>query len=139
LDSDPNDLNSSDKIEELRKRFFVGETEYNQQLLEKHLEKILEYAVITSDGKVLLKNKDIIDKDKVGVIILARYIGNKLDDSVDEIVTINEISEYSKIDRQVVRARLSTLVEERIILRDDRGKYIMNPINIDKFLLKLEE
>lgn len=139
MDSDPNDLNSSDKIEELRKRFFVGETEYNQQLLEKHLEKILEYAVITSDGKVLLKNKDIIDKDKVGVIILARYIGNKLDDSVDEIVTINEISEYSKIDRQVVRARLSTLVEERIILRDDRGKYIMNPINIDKFLLKLEE
>lgn len=132
-----NNSSASNNLEELRKRFIVDESEYDKQFLERHLEMTLNYAVITSDGKVIIKSEDIIEKDKVGLIILTRFLGNKLNNEIKETITNNEISEYSRIDEKNVNAYLTKLTKSRDVLRVSKGIYKMNPSKINEFLSSL--
>ena len=134
-----NDTLTPTKLDELRKKFIIDEAEYNKQFLERHIEKTLNYAVLTQDGKVLIKDEEIIDMNKVGLAILTRYLGNKINEVIDENLNIKEIAEYCRLENNTVRAYLSKLVKDRYIIRVKSGMYRMNPAKIDDFLSNFDK
>ncbi|MHA1280537.1 MAG: hypothetical protein ACTSQ8_25550 [Candidatus Helarchaeota archaeon] len=127
----------SENLEELRKKFIVDQTEYEKEKLESHLEKVLKYGRITTDGKVILKN-NLTNKEKVGVVLIIRYLANQLDQNISKEVSVKEISNYTGMKENQTRARCSDLVGEGVILKVEGNVFRFYPTLIDEFLNKIK-
>jgi len=131
--------NVNEKTEELRKKFFIDAGIYEEQLLEGHIDKTMEHAQLTSDGRIVFNNELLTDRQKVGIVILCRCLGSKLDDKIEESVTNKEISELTGIEPKSARARLSNLIDENVIIRVSRGVHRINYNKIDDFIDSITE
>ena len=125
---------SSKDMDELKKRFIVDETAYETEQMKGDLERVLQFCKITSKGNVLITDARLTDKKKVGLVIVARYIGNHLDKRIPEIVRADEIATFTKIDKLGVNARAKEIVDEGFASREEKGKYKANPGRISDFL-----
>jgi len=124
-----------DQLDELRKKFIVKEEDH-KKILENVLRKIIKYAYITEKGTVGLKISSLNQTERIILVLLARYIGGLLQESIPKEVTINEIMEYTSIDKKVIAARVNELVKRGYVKRLARGKYIVNGIFAAKNMLE---
>lgn len=127
----------SNKLQELKKKFIIDQGKYEKEKLESHLEKTLKYGRATSEGRVVLK-KGPKSKQKIGLVLVIRYLANKIDEKISENVTIEEIISYTGVERKQVRARCSDLVNDGIISRLEGGLFRFNASLIDEFIDKLD-
>jgi len=128
----------SGNLEELKKKFIIDQTEYEKEKVESHLEKALKYGRITTDGRVILKN-NLTNKEKVGVVLIIRYLANQLDENISKDVSVKEISNYTGIKENQTRARCSDLVGDGVILRVEGNVFRFYPTLIDEFLNNLDQ
>lgn len=128
----------SDPLESLRGKFIVDEDSYEAERLKDDVEKLLKYCKISKQGRVLITGKDLTDKKKAGLIIFARYVGNKLEKSVPETVTADDIARDARIEKASVNARGKELVDDGFVSRPETGTYKANPGRIQEFLDGLE-
>jgi hypothetical protein len=129
---------SSESMDELRRRFVIDESSYENKQMKDDLERIAKLCKVTSKGKVLIIDAQLNDKKKVGLVVIARYVGSRLEKGVPEIVSIDEIVTFTKIGKEVVSARASELGKEGFISREGKGKYKANPGRISDFLDDIE-
>ncbi len=127
-----------DPLDSLRGKFIVDEDSYEAERLKDDVEKLLKYCKISKQGRVLINAKNLTDKKKVGLIIFARYIGNKLEKSVSETTTVEEIVHDAGMEKASVNARGKDLVDEGFVSRPETGTYKANPGRIQEFLDSLE-
>ena len=78
---------SSRDIEELKKEFIVDEGTYEAGRLKEDLTRLLKFCRITSKGSVMITEARLTDKKRVGLVIVARYIGSHLDKKIAEEVS----------------------------------------------------
>ena len=125
---------SSRDIEELKKEFIVDEGTYEAGRLKEDLTRLLKFCRITSKGSVMITEARLTDKKRVGLVIVARYIGSHLDKKIAEVVSGEEIANYTKIDKEGVNARVKEVVDEGYATREAKGRYKANPGRIADFL-----
>lgn len=127
----------NDSSEEIRSHFLVDEEAYEKEIVDRYIEAMLPYCKITKGGRVIIQARHFPDWANVGLVVLARYVGNNLDKSITAEVTVEEIGSQISLEKSTVSKRCSELVSKGLILRTDFGKYKANPVAIDDFLESL--
>ena len=119
--------------EDLKKKFIVDET-YERERLKNDVERLLRHCRITGQGRVIITSGKLTAKEKIGLVISARFIANKLQKSIPENVTAEEISKYTYIQKPAVSRRTAELVNEAFVFRPEPATYRANAARIDEFL-----
>lgn len=125
---------SDSSIEELKKKFFIDKATYAKEYLKGDLEGVMRYSRITEDGSVSITSPKLTDKRKIGVVLAARFVANKLDQKIPEVVTAEEIATYARIDKAIVNARAKELIDEGYASREKPGQYKANTGRIQDLL-----
>ena len=128
-----------DDIKELRKRFIIDDAEYDTERIKEDIDRLIPYCKVSGAGRVLIRAKGITEKKKVGLVLVARYVGHRLDGKIGESVNLDEVSEFTGIKRDNVMAYLSELVREGSCTREKAALYRANPGQISEFLDGLEQ
>ena len=111
------------KIDELAKRFIIS-SEEKEKILENILEKILDLGVkVAKDGHVFIDDPKLTQKEKVFLVVAARYVAHMLDEGIPEQVTVREVSVYSGVKEEVASARLKELTDDKYLVRIKKGVY----------------
>jgi len=114
-------------MEELEKRVrekFFEEKEYSKEHILKFIERIADFVTVNPKTQEvnIIKSK-LTNKEKVGLVVIARFLANQLEKTISSEVTIEEVVKYTRIDEPQVRARLSELVDENVLHRVAKGVY----------------
>ena len=132
-------VNNDDELEALKNKFIIGEGEYDTNKLKEHINALLSYTKLIEDGRVIFQRNDLDTKDKIGLVLLSRFIGNKLNEKFESILSVDKISSYTKIEKGSIYARAKELKDEGYISIPERGKYQFNSYMIDQYLESIEE
>ena len=126
-----------DELESLKQQFIVDSFVYNTNKTKKYVTQVLKHCKITSEGRVIIENKNLQKIDTIALIILARYLANKLEDKISESITLKEVYKMTKLSESSVRGHISTLFDRNIIVKPSDGIYQFNPSKIDDFLERI--
>jgi hypothetical protein len=129
--------NMDDKID-LKKLFIVGKEEYEMGKLEDHIKTISKYCKTDDQGGVHIEYDKLNNKEKTKLVLVARFLANKLEKNISEDVSIEVVSKAAHIDEHQARARLSDITQEGFARQMTRGKYVVFSHKIDDFLSSLE-
>ena len=125
-------------IEDLKKRFIVDKSKYEEEKLPFLIEKALTYCKVDSEGVVYLERHNLPLRDKILVSLIGRFLASKLDSSIKPELTGEEIATMLGEDKAVVFARLNDILNSRIISRLEKGTYSIIPLYIERTLMELE-
>src|SRR5690348_8878873 len=98
--------------EELRRRFIVG-TDILKERLETLVTKTLSHCVVAENGTVHITSTSLGAKDKVKLVLVARFLAAQLVDDIRSEVTIDELSASTGLPDNQIRARANDVVKER--------------------------
>ncbi|MBX4196514.1 hypothetical protein KW805_02920 [Candidatus Pacearchaeota archaeon] len=123
----------------IKERFIVDESIFNSQRAEQLAEMLLDLNIstVTKEGNVLLHMNSITNIDKIGLVIISRFIANHLESTIPGEVTLSEITSSTSLTPDIVSARAAELVDRRIIRRVKNGSYIAVPSSLETFIKKL--
>lgn len=127
-----------ENLEELKKKFIVDKEHYEEEQLGKHVDKISKYCKTDSEGNVHIEVQNLTNKEKIKLVLVARFIANKLKSDITPEVNIKTVSDSVHKNEHQVRARLSEIVREGFIRQKKRGVYIVMPHRIDEFLDQMD-
>jgi hypothetical protein len=113
---------SIDKFGDIKSRFIVDENLYNAERLTSDVEKLLQYCKLTTKGRV---------------IFTAKGLAHKLDKSISELVSTEEMAALGGIQKSSVRGRTSDLVDGGLIVRVEQGQFRAVATSIDDFFESL--
>ena len=80
----------------------------------------------------------ITQRNKIGIAVMARYLGNKMNENILDTITPAELAEIANIARNNVRSLVGTLIEEGFISRIEEGIYRFNPTQIEFFFEQIK-
>ena len=80
----------------------------------------------------------ITQKNRIGIAVMARYLGNKMNEIILDTITPAELAEITNIARNNVRSLVGTLIEEGFISRIEEGVYRFNPTQIEFFFKQIK-
>jgi hypothetical protein len=130
--------NSAAKLTELREQFLVDEN-VKPERLSRWIEKLLPHATVSKQGQVDLKRDDLSAKLRLNLVVVSRMVASKLDESIGEEVTIEEISQFAGLPQNQARARAKDSMEDGLVERTGRGSYRAKPHKIEAFLDELSQ
>jgi hypothetical protein len=122
---------------DIRDEFIVND-DYEKRRTNELIKRLLPFCKVSKKGKVILEDWNISAKEKVGIVLVSRYLASNIDSTISSSVTIAELSEYLLIPKNQVRARIKDLKNDKIVRTIERGIFQAEPTRIDKFLTKLE-
>lgn len=123
-----------DNISELKKMFIVGKEEYEMSKLENHIKLISRYCKIDDQGDAHIESDKLNNKEKIKLVLVARFLANKLEKNIPEEVPVEAVAKAVHIDEHQARARLSDLTSEAFARQVNRGVYMVLPHKIDYFI-----
>ncbi len=126
-------------MEDIKKIFIVDEKEFDNKNIEKFIRKIVDFIKVGKDGKTFIELDSLTNGDKIALIIVARFLANKLDKSIPQEVSLAEISDSLPLPKNTITARLSELTNKRIVKRIGAGKYIAVSYKIEEFVEKIDK
>ena len=129
---------SKSKIPYLTKKFIRDGAAYDKERLEGQLEILVKHAEIDPSGRVLIKDRKLIGKYKVLLILISRFIANKLKDDIPAEATLDDVSESAYMERTIATARLNDAVANGNAIRLARGSFQIRPFKIDEILERVE-
>jgi len=124
--------------DELKGMFIIEKEEYEKSKIEEHIKKISKFCKTDSSGKVHTEVKGLKNKEKIKIVLVARFLANKLEPKIDYNVSIEDVATSLGIGEHQSRARLSDLAKENFASSSERGLYSVIPHKIDEFLNFLE-
>ena len=110
------------EINELRRKFIIGEEELKEQL-ETLVTKTMKYCRLDNGGRVHFENKKLSTKDKLKVTFAARAVASQLDPGFSADQTAAELAQTTGIPIDQVRARCAELVAEHYVESPHRGVF----------------
>jgi|ERR1051326_2726812 hypothetical protein len=123
-------------LDELRKSFIVDEEALRSQL-EPMVAKATQYCLVGKSGQVHIKNNKLAGARQVMLVLAARAIASRLETEIAADVTVSEISRFTGIPGNQVRARGKDLIKARLAESPSRGVYRALFHKVDDFLDKL--
>ena len=120
-------------IEELKKQFIVDENELKSRL-EPVVGKALMHCRIDKDGRVEIRNTRLSGKEQVKLTLAARVIGSEMDPAISPEVSVVEISKFTGLPANQVRARGKDAIEDKFAQSPRSGVYRALPHKIEAFL-----
>jgi hypothetical protein len=125
-------------LEELKSRFLVTQSLSEAKMLSL-LELAVDHCAVDIKGNVEIKNAVLPAKDKLMLVLVARFIAHHLDESIAEDVTADELVRNARVANEQVRARTSDLAKDRQIEVVSRGVYRALLHRIEPFLRGLKK
>lgn len=120
-------------IDELKEQFLVDD-DVQKERLAQLVHKALEHCVVHKNGTVELKHKSLAGRDRVKLVLSARLLASKLDESRSSDVTVEEIAESTGLPKNQVAARAKECLDERFSERSTRGSYKARALKVEEFL-----
>jgi len=120
-------------IEELKKQFIVDENVLKARL-EPVVNKALIYCRIDKDGRVEIRNAKLSGKEQVKLTLAARAIGAEMDPAISPEVSVFEISKFTGLPANQVRARGKDAIQDKFAQSPRSGVYRAMPHKIEAFL-----
>jgi len=131
------------KLQELEKGLIVQDNIEVEDYMDS-IKRVSKYAKVDNFGYVDIDDKiskKLIIKDKIILILIVRYLANKLQEKLKREITIsqetspNEIARFSNSKKSVIMARAKELKDTRkIIVGKKKGQYSISPNYIRIFL-----
>jgi len=125
-------------MKDIKEIFIVDEEEFNKNF-EELIGKIVDFVRISKEGKILLSQPSMKNTDKIGISIIARFLGNTIEKQIPSEVTTPELSEATGLPQHIVSARLSELIKQRFVKRVETGVYMAIPYRIEIFVEKINK
>jgi hypothetical protein len=120
-------------LEELKSRFLVSDSLSEAKMLSL-LQLAVDHCAVDLKGNVEIKDTALAAKDKLMLVLAARFIAHHLDESISADVTTDELARNTAIENVQVRARTSDLAKDRQIEVVNRGIYRALLHKIEPFL-----
>ena len=126
-------------MDELIKEFIVDKNKYEKEKIPELIRRILRYCKITTEGQVLFESDGMTLRDKVKLVLVARFLASKLSDGISEEVSADELLvSISSNNKDSLSARAKEVVDQGVAKRNSRGKYSIIPFYIETILDKLD-
>jgi hypothetical protein len=109
-------------LEELKSRFLVTNS-LSEAKMVSLLELAVDHCAVDANGNVEIKSPALSVKDKIMLVLAARFVAHHLDETVLAEVKVDELARNTSIACEQVRARASDLAKARQIEVVDRGVY----------------
>ncbi len=123
-----------DELDDLRKDFIVDHKEYDEVNTKEMLKKVTKHAKVSKEGKVFLLSKDAIAEKRLKMILVARFLANKLHAEISPQVSVEELAEYASLEKKQTAARMAEIVKDNFAKRDSKGVFSVMPFQIERFL-----
>lgn len=123
-------------LEDLKSQFLVSSSLSETKMLGL-LELAIRHCVVDGRGNVEIKTSSLTARDKIMLILAARYIAHHLEESIPMDVTAEEIVKNAFVAPEQVRARTSDLVRDKMIEVPARGVYRALAHKLESFLRDL--
>ena len=120
-------------IEELKRQFIVDEDVLKSRL-EPVVTKALVHCRMDKDGRVEIRNAGLSGKDQVKLTLAARLIGAEMDPAISPEVSVAEITKFTGLPANQVRARGKDAIEDKFAQSPRSGIYRALPHKIEPFL-----
>lgn len=120
-------------IEELKKQFIVDDEDVLKSRLEPIISKALAHCQMDRKGQVRISTK-LSGKEQVKLVLAARAIASQIDESILGEVSVDEISRFTGLPSNQVRARVKDAVEDRFAQCSKAGVYRALPHKVERFL-----
>jgi len=125
-------------LDELRNKFIVDEDVLRSRL-ESIIEKALRYCVVDRSGQVHINSADLSARDRIMLILSARVIASQLETGIAAEVTVGEISKFTALPENQVRARSKDLISDKLVESTRPGVYAAIAFKVEKFLDSLPD
>ena len=123
-------------IEELKSKFLVSGNVSETQM-HSLLQIAVNHCAVDPNGNVEIKNQKVTTKDKLMLVLAARFVAHALEGSIPAEVSNEELARNARSEGKQVRARLSELVKDRQIEMVSRGTYRALLHRVEPFLSTL--
>jgi hypothetical protein len=120
-------------LDELKKQFILDDDALKERL-ERVIAKALEHCRIDKNGQVLIIDSGLAAKDQIKLTLAARVLAAQLDDQIPAAVTVTEISKYTGLPANQVRARGTEAIKDKFAEAPAAGVYRAIPKKIEPFL-----
>jgi hypothetical protein len=120
-------------IEELKRQFIVDDDALKARL-EPIVAKALKHCRIDKKGQVLITNQKLSARDQLLFVLIARTIASQLDPSISPDVTVAEISKFTGLPANQIRARGKDVIGARFAEALEPGIYRAIPGKVELFL-----
>ncbi len=125
-------------IEELKKQFIVDDDVLKTRL-EPIVTKALAHCRIDKKGQVLITDAKLSGGEQVRLTLAARAIGSQMDPTVAAEVTVPEITKFTGLPANQVRARGKDAIKDKFAESPKAGVYRAMPHKIESFLDSLSQ
>ncbi len=129
-----------ENLEELKNKWIIDEKAFDEKKIAQYVKRLMKYCKITKTGEIDLTElgEKFSLKDKIKLTLVARFIANKLDKSINPSLSAQELSYFFMVDKMQVSARLKEIKDEKLSIREKKGTYRVIPTKIEKILKELE-
>jgi phage regulator Rha-like protein len=124
-------------MEELKKKFIVEE-KLDEKRVINYTERILPFCKISKDGMVIIENKELKTVQQIQLALVARFLANYLDKNITTEISNKELSNSLNVPENQIAARMKELRESKFVIPVKIGLHQVNPLQIEKFLIELE-
>lgn len=120
-------------LEELKKQFIVDEDVLKARL-EPVVAKALVHCRLDKNGQVLITDASLSGKEQVKLALAARAIGSQMDSGISPDVSVAEISKFTGLPGNQVRARGKDAIEDKFAQSPKTGVFRALPHKVEAFL-----
>ena len=128
---------NDEEFEKIKKDFIVDQNAYDIENVPEQIKRLLNFAKVGTGGKVFIESHNLTSDAQLRVVLIARFLANKLQEEIKQEVSIEELSQYTHLDKDQVRARMSAIVREKFAERKGKGVFVVLPFRIKKFMEEL--
>jgi len=125
-------------LDALRNKFIVDEDVLKSRL-KSTIEKALKHCVVDRNGQVHVNATDLSARDRIMLILSARMIASQLEAGIAADVTVEEISKFTALPENQVRARSKDLINDKWVESTRPGVYAAIAFKVEKFLDSLAD
>jgi hypothetical protein len=109
---------------------------------------VSRYCVLSGEGFARIQpieNLTFSDKDRIHLVLSARYLGSKVqellskDQSINAVVSNDELANYLRMKLKIVNARVSDLRKEGSVKDVGKARYVVMQHSIEPLVKKLDK
>jgi hypothetical protein len=120
-------------VQELKNKWFV-DGDFLKSRLEPLVAKANCHCKITKEGTVIILDSKLPAKEQVQLVLSARAIAAQMDSEISAEVTAADISKYTGLPTNQVRARANDTIKEKFAVASRRGTYRAIAQKVEPFL-----
>lgn len=125
-------------LDELKKGFIVDEDVIKERL-EILVGEARKHCVIDKKGVVHVSSNSLKSREKIMLVLAARFVAAQLDETIRAVVTTEEVVTSTGLPLDQIRARASDLIGDKLSEAVGKGQWRALPHKVESFLKSLSK